>query len=628
MASVTYLSNGGVVGGTTVDPGDPFQYGHAATWYYGTVTSIHALLEPLGAVASDVQFVNSYGEAIGTWYDAAGYGHLYFFNGGDTVSAPDPLTEFIWSEDGRLTAINDNGVVAGFHTNEEGKHTLAYHWFGYGFDVATQTPEGSSLSYARGLNERNDTFGNAWNETFGGQDGFVVTYEDMTIREVASLGGDTCVHGMNNRGDVVGHSNGPGNVPYLGDERFTPGPNTLFSGGKVYDLNELIPPGSGFVLSSWTGKINDLGQILVGAWDANGIERAILLTPLPVSEVAFAGTPGASGWFASNATATLTANDAVTGVRDVHYRVDAGPWVTVAGSTATFTISQNGTHRVSYYAVDAKGHAEAVKDATVSINKGGVVILDRSLPDGTTGAPYSATLTAAGGVSPYTCRVTAGSVPAGLTLRTDCAIVGTPTLPSTSWFQVQATSKTGASSRSFLSIAVRDPLTITTPAHASGTASIGLTATGGRAPYAWSIDPATPLPAGMNLAHATIYGSVNQTIPPTNVTVIVTDAAGASASQSLTIDFLPPIVVTISGETTVQAGANVAIRVQTEGGAGGWYWHTFDPPLPEGLAWGGTYWDITTWGSIATPGTYTFGVQVSDSFGNLSEQQYVTLTVQ
>jgi len=51
----------------------------------------------------------------------------------------------------------------------------------------------------------------------------------------------------------------------------------LWSGGSMKDLNDLIPAGSGWVLTEATG-INDSGQI-VGNGTLGGVERAFLLNP-------------------------------------------------------------------------------------------------------------------------------------------------------------------------------------------------------------------------------------------------------------------------------------------------------------------------------------------------------------
>ena len=67
-----------------------------------------------------------------------------------------------------------------------------------------------------------------------------------------------------------------------------------------------------------------------------------------------------------------------------------------------------------------------------------LLITTSSLPPGTVNNPYSATLTAAGGLPPYTWRITNGSLPAGLSLDGNSGLIsGAPTTPGTSNFTVQ-----------------------------------------------------------------------------------------------------------------------------------------------------------------------------------------------
>ncbi|MFZ0912394.1 MAG: Ig domain-containing protein, partial [Candidatus Korobacteraceae bacterium] len=65
-------------------------------------------------------------------------------------------------------------------------------------------------------------------------------------------------------------------------------------------------------------------------------------------------------------------------------------------------------------------------------------ITTTSLPSGTAGTAYSATLTAVGGVYPYTWSLTSGSLPFGLFLNASSGVIsGTPTTAGTSNFTVQ-----------------------------------------------------------------------------------------------------------------------------------------------------------------------------------------------
>ena len=68
---------------------------------------------------------------------------------------------------------------------------------------------------------------------------------------------------------------------------------------------------------------------------------------------------------------------------------------------------------------------------------GKVTIMTTFLPAGPVNAAYSATLSAVGGVTPYTWTLASGSLPAGLTLSSAGAISGTPTTAGSSTFTVQ-----------------------------------------------------------------------------------------------------------------------------------------------------------------------------------------------
>ncbi len=62
-----------------------------------------------------------------------------------------------------------------------------------------------------------------------------------------------------------------------------------------------------------------------------------------------------------------------------------------------------------------------------------------SLPNATLNVPYTQTLSASGGVGPYTYAVTSGSLPAGISLSSAGVVSGTPTSVGASSFTVTAT---------------------------------------------------------------------------------------------------------------------------------------------------------------------------------------------
>ena len=139
-----------------------------------------------------------------------------------------------------------------------------------------------------------------------------------------------------------------------------------------------------------------------------------------------------------------------------------------------------------------------------------LAITTTSLPQGTVGTAYSASLLYSGGNPPVTWALAGGSgpLPANLAISSAGVISGTPTTAGTYPITVQATDTTPASVTQALSITIvaLAPLTISTttvPAGNIGTAySTTFVATGGAVPYTWSIASGT-LPQGLSLAGST-----------------------------------------------------------------------------------------------------------------------------
>lgn len=80
-----------------------------------------------------------------------------------------------------------------------------------------------------------------------------------------------------------------------------------------------------------------------------------------------------------------------------------------------------------------------------------------SLPSGTVGTEYSATLTADGGEGPYTWSVTDGALPDGLTLAPGGAITGTPTAEGESSVTVRVADANSLFASKALTITVVNP---------------------------------------------------------------------------------------------------------------------------------------------------------------------------
>jgi len=159
-------------------------------------------------------------------------------------------------------------------------------------------------------------------------------------------------------------------------------------------------------------------------------------------------------------------------------------------------------------------------------------------------------LTATGGVAPYTYAVSAGSLPAGISLNaTTGQITGTPTTaaPATD-VTVRATDKNGDPVFATFSITVASgasALTLTAPDDQSltvGTAAtpFSFAATGGTAPYTYSA-AFWALPSGLTLDPSTgaISGTPREAWTSTDVTVTATDAGGQTATATFSLSVAP-----------------------------------------------------------------------------------------
>ncbi|WP_219119139.1 putative Ig domain-containing protein, partial [Janthinobacterium sp. UMAB-56] len=82
---------------------------------------------------------------------------------------------------------------------------------------------------------------------------------------------------------------------------------------------------------------------------------------------------------------------------------------------------------------------------TIVVSSATLSLTPATLPNPTAEAPYTATLTAAGGTAPYTFSVSSGSLPAGLSLNTATGVLsGTTNVAGSFTFSLRASdSSTG-----------------------------------------------------------------------------------------------------------------------------------------------------------------------------------------
>jgi Putative Ig domain len=229
----------------------------------------------------------------------------------------------------------------------------------------------------------------------------------------------------------------------------------------------------------------------------------------------------------------------------------------------------------------------ASADLSITVTLVPLTITTASLPAATADVAYSAKLAAAGGIRPYTWLVTAGALPAGLSLNPATGAIsgkptasgaggsgagaGKPTAPGTPSFTVTVSDgeNPAASASADLSIAVTvAPLAITTvsvlPAAATGVPySVKLAAAGGLTPYTWSLTQGS-LPAGLKLHAATgVISGTPAVSGASTFTAQVSDGENPPAIVSATFSLVSG-VPTEAISTTPGAGGPLGSTTVTD----------------------------------------------------------------
>jgi probable HAF family extracellular repeat protein len=265
-------------------------------------------LGTLGGESGVGNGINLYGQVAGYSQDAKGEYRAFISNGDTLLDIGD-----LGGGSAVAYALNDAGLVVGSAVTSDGSNHPFLYANGRMFDLGTLgSPAGTDWwNSAQGINNSRMVTGTSYDAQ---GNFFAFLWHKGKMTKMGTLGGPWSQgYAINNKGQVTGVAYTPngsahafiancGTCPLkdlgtfagststlwgfgINDSGLVVGQSTfqstyhafVYSGGKIKDLNKMIPAGSGWVLLSANG-INSAGQI-VGAGTHNGQSRAFLLTP-------------------------------------------------------------------------------------------------------------------------------------------------------------------------------------------------------------------------------------------------------------------------------------------------------------------------------------------------------------
>ncbi len=424
---------------------------------------------------------------------------------------------------------------------------------------------------------------------------------------------------------------------------------TLQATGGIPPYTWSVPPGTlpaGLTLNSSTGVISGMPTGLVTG------TIGFTVTVTDVQTPTHASTPAALSIAVSAPTLSATTSSLPGGTMGNLYSqtqltakggVGADTWKLASGSSLpaglnlstggviTGTPSGNfvGTTKFTVIVTDSETPtpqtATAGLSIAITVAPLSVTTTSSSLPVGVAFAPYNATLSATGGIQPYTWSISGN--PPWLSINPSTGVLsGTPTR-TTPGFTVTVTDSetpTGMAATANLIITVNPALSVYTtslPAGVVGTsypAGTALQATGGVSPYTWAVTLGS-LPAGLSLNASTGAITGKPTGPAVGTigfTVTVTDSESPTkmtATQSLSIVITAPqltVTTTMASLPTGVIGNSYPGTLQASGGVPSYSWSLTGGSLPTGLTLNS---NGTFSGAPTVTGTFPFTVQVTDS---------------
>lgn len=368
-------------------------------------------------------------------------------------------------------------------------------------------------------------------------------------------------------------------------------------------------------------------NITIKALDANNFNgtqayslvigsATLTLTPVtlanPTAEAAYSATLAASG-------GTAPYTFAVSGGA-----LPTGLALNAATGVLSGTTNQSGNFSVTISATDSSTGAGApfVVSHVYALNVGtpAITVAPGTLSAAKANVAYSQQFTASGGIAPYAYAISAGSLPAGLTLNAGSGVLaGTPTAAGSFSFTVRATDAQNFNGQQAqtLTVAQAQPIAVNDSASTTANQPMTVNVTANDSGPITSIAISTPpshgsaAVSGLNVVYtpaANYFGS-------DSLNYIATGPGGSSSPAAVALTVTPLAVpVAVAQSATILAGQPVTIHAAS-GASGGPFTlaAVASPPSVGTAAVNGT--DIVYTSVVGSSGVVTFNFTLANAFG-------------
>lgn len=322
---------------------------------------------------------------------------------------------------------------------------------------------------------------------------------------------------------------------------------------------------------------------------ANNAAEANFSLAINASNIALTSSALATGTLNQPYSASLSSTG---GTSPYTYSVTSGglpPGITLSnGGVFSGTPTSNGTFNFVVRVQD-NTPTSSVFNLSITINSTTLLITTSTLPAGSVGSPYSASIAATGGTQPYGFSLNGGALPSGMVLSPNGQLSGSPTQSGSFLFGVRVTDNLGATATQNFSIEITGSgtLTIVTAslpgAQLNQLYNASVLISGGVLPYTVTIISGS-LPPGLTLlANGGISGT------PTvggnyNFIFRVVDGFGSATQQSLSIAVsTSSLAIATSALPNGQLGQFYTTQLSATGGTGPYSWSIVTGTLPAGV---------------------------------------------